>query len=374
MADKTRLDELREEINRIDKEIIKLFEDRMAVSLAVGDYKRANNMPVFVAEREKEVLKTRRSWLKNPEYGNAAEELFDCIMALSRGLQQQTVGAPTYEAKEPLKNPRVAYSGVPGCYAEEAMKKYFGDDCRPVPSASFAAVFEALKKGDADYGVVPVENTSTGAIDDVLDLLASGGLYTVGQTVIEINHCLLGTADSDIADIREVYSHAQGLAQSRDFLSTLPQIKQIPCSNTAVAAKYVSEEGDSQKAAVASEHAANLYSLKVLARGINRKEHNRTRFAVIGRNLEIADDADIVSIAFTLKHESGTLKRAISQFASAGLNLLHIESRPLLDKNFEYLFFIDFSGNLKNPKVADALEKVKSECLTLTVLGNYKAK
>ena len=219
---------------------------------------------------------------------------------------------------------------------------------------------------------MPVENTSTGAIDDVLDLLGTAGLYIVGQTVIEINHCLMGLPDAELSELREVYSHPQGLSQSRDFLKTLENIKQIPYYNTAASAKLVKDEQDKSKAAVASRHAAELYGLKILAEGINQKDNNHTRFAVIGKHLEIADEANVVSIELTLKHESGALKRVLSQFAQAGLNLLHIESRPLADKNFEYRFFIDFDGNLKNDGVQDALQKAKSDCLTLRVLGNYK--
>lgn len=374
MADKTKLDELREQINRTDRELIRLFEQRMDIARAVGDYKRERGLPVFVAEREAEVIRSRREWLENPAYADAAEELFECIMGLSRKLQHQTVPAPEIPAADPVEDPKAAYCGVPGCYAEEALKKYFGAEAETVSVTSFAQVFETLRSGKADYGVVPVENTSTGAIDDVLDLLAPGGLYIVGQTVIEINHCLLGVPGAALSDVREVYSHPQGLAQSREFLNTLPGVKQIPAYNTAAAAKYVSEEGDRSKAAVASRYAGKLYGLEPLAESVNSLDNNHTRFVVIGRRFEIAEDADTVSIAFTLPHKSGTLRRVISQFAAAGMNLLHIESRPLAERNFEYLFFIDFSGNMRNPAVTDALEKVRSECLTLHVLGNYRAK
>ncbi len=376
MADekKTKLDELREKINQTDWELVKLFEKRMDLCRAVGEYKRANGLPVLNQARENEVIKTRQSWLENPDYAESAEELFTCVMGLSRKLQHQRVYARKLECAEPVAHPRVVYCGVPGCYAEEAAKKYFDHQQDMLSCESFAEVFEILRRGQADYGVVPVENTSTGAIDDVLDLLAGGGLFIVGQTVLEINHCLLGACGAKISDIREVYSHPQGLAQSKEYLDTLTQAKKIPYYNTAAAAKLVSETKDKTKAAVASEYAADLYSLEVLARGINRRENNHTRFAVIGRALEIPKDADTVSIAFTLPHKSGTLKRVLSEFAQARLNLLHIESRPLADKNFEYLFFIDFSGNLKNPEVLDALEKVRDECLTLLVLGNFKEK
>ena len=372
MENKTKLDMLREEINSIDREIVRLYEERMNAARQVGKYKKEHGMEVFVAEREKEVLKTRKSWVENPAYQMGAEELFECLMGISRTLQHETVPQEALLSGEPVENPTVAFSGVAGCYAEEALKKYFGKDTKSVSVGSFEEVFTALSSGRADYGVVPVENTSTGAIDDVLDLLGTAGLYIVGQTVIEINHCLMGLPDAELSELREVYSHPQGLSQSRDFLKTLENIKQIPYYNTAASAKLVKDEQDKSKAAVASRHAAELYGLKILAEGINQKDNNHTRFAVIGKHLEIADEANVVSIELTLKHESGALKRVLSQFAQAGLNLLHIESRPLADKNFEYRFFIDFDGNLKNDGVQDALQKAKGDCLTLRVLGNYK--
>ena len=372
MENKTKLDMLREEINSIDREIVRLYEKRMDAAFCVGEYKKEHGMEVFVAEREKEVLKTRKSWVVNPAYRAGAEELFECLMGISRTLQHETVPQEALPSSEPVENPTVAFSGVAGCYAEEALKKYFGKDTKAISVGSFEEVFTALSSGRADYGVVPVENTSTGAIDDVLDLLGTAGLYIVGQTVIEINHCLMGLLDAELSDICEVYSHPQGLSQSRDFFKTLENIKQIPFYNTAASAKFVRDEQDKGKAAVASRHAAELYGLKILAEGINCKDNNHTRFAVIGKQLEIADEANVVSIELTLKHESGALKRVLSQFAQAGLNLLHIESRPLADKNFEYRFFIDFDGNLKNDGVQDALQKAKSDCLTLRVLGNYK--
>ena len=371
---KTQLDELREKINHTDRELIRLFEQRMQLSGAVGDYKKKNYMQVLDTSREAEVIRSRCSWLENSRYAPGAERLMECIMGISRDLQHENIPAQPIEADAPVENPRVVYSGVPGCYAEEAMKQYFGEVQQAFCADSFAGVFQKLQNGEADYGVLPVENTSTGAIDDVLDLLAESGLYVVGETVLKIHHCLLALPGAKREDIREVYSHSQGLAQCGEFLKTLPQAKQIPYYNTAVAAKYISEQQDKSKAAVASRHAGELYSLQILAENINYRADNSTRFAVIGRRLEMADDADTVSITFTLSHESGTLCRVISLFAAAGLNLLHIESRPLAEKNFEYRFFVDFSGRLDEQRVADALGKAQEECLSMTVLGNFKAK
>lgn len=371
---KTELDCLRESINDTDREIIRLFEQRMGLSSAVGAYKKKRGMQVLDASREAEVIRSRCSWLDNPQYAQGAEQLMECIMGISRELQRETVPTAPICGSEPIANPRVAYSGVPGCYAEEAMKQYFGTVEQTFCTDSFRSVFQMLKNGEADYGVLPVENTSTGAIDDVLDLLADSGLYVVGETVLEIHHCLLALPGATKADIREVYSHSQGLAQCGEFLKTLQNVKQIPYYNTAVAAKYVSEQQDKSKAAVASRHAGELYSLQVLEENINYRAGNSTRFAVIGRNLEITEQADTVSISFTLSHKSGTLARVISLFAAAGLNLLHIESRPLAEKNFEYRFFVDFSGRLDEERVADALGKARGECLSLSVLGNFQAK
>ena len=370
----SQLDELRQQINGTDRELMRLFEQRMDLSRAVGEYKKKKGLPVLDRTREADVIRSRRDWMENPQYADGAQRLMECIMSISRDLQHEVVprtNAPVSYA--PILKPRVVYSGVPGCYAEEAAKQYFQDAGTITCTSSFEEVFRTLQRGEADYGVVPVENTSTGAIDDVLDLLSGSGLYIAGETVLEIHHCLLGTQDAELSDIREVYSHSQGLAQSSEFLKTLPDVRQIPYYNTAVAAKFVSEQQDKCKAAVASKHAAELYSLKVLAENINYRAGNSTRFAVIGRRLEISERADTVSIAFTLAHESGTLYRALSQFAAAGLNLLHIESRPLADKNFEYRFFVDFSGNLSEARVRDALDKVRGECISLTVLGNFEA-
>ena len=268
---------------------------------------------------------------------------------------------------------KVCYCGDPGCYAEEAGVKFFGENASFSGTTSFAEVFKTVETGGAKYGVLPIENTSTGYIRDVLDLMSLYNCSIVGETAISIRHCLLGIEGSRVEDIKEIYSHEQGISQSAEFLSELENVKTIPYVNTATSAKYVAKNGDKTKAAIASERAAKLYGLSVLKKNINQKTINTTRFIIISKENRGVTNADKISVAFRLEHKSGSLCRALSHFSDAGLNLIHIESRPLAHKNYEYLFHVDFSGNLDEDGVKKALEKVKKECTMLKVFGNYKA-
>lgn len=360
------LNEYRKNIDEIDKKLVKLFEERMDTAKKVGEYKKARNMDVLNSAREAEVLKSRVSLLENKDYAPYAEDFFEHIMSLSRKLQSGIV--KNYEDA-----PSVCYCGDPGCYAEEAGAKFFGEGAKLYGTTSFAEVFKTVETGGVEYGVLPIENTSTGFIRDVLDLLATYNCNIVGETAISIRHCLLGIEGSKLCDIREIYSHEQGISQSSEFLSELTNVKTIPYINTATSAKYVANSGDKTKAAIASERAAILYGLAVLKKNINQKTINTTRFIIISKENTQIKDADKISVAFRLEHKSGSLCRVLSHFSGAGLNLMHIESRPLVDKNYEYLFHVDFSGNLSQECVQEALGKVKGECTMLKVFGNYKS-
>lgn len=375
MPENKTLLELREEIDRIDQKLLPLLEARLDVAQKVGEYKKEHGLSIYNGEREQQVIKSRRETVSNPEYADYAEDFFETVMSLSRRLQGRITAAANLkmgQERGPAKHPRLCYPGVRGSYSEEALGRFFGNTEHAVSTETFAGVADMLLRGQADYGILPVENSSTGAIDDVLDLLAEKKLSIVGEEKLKVEHCLLGVPGSEISDIREIYSQQQGFYQSGAFLETLPGVRQIPLCNTAVAAKYVAEQKDKSMAAIASKRTAALYGLKVLAQGINAQSRNTTRFIIVSAAQEIWPDANQVSLMLTLPHRSGTLCHVLRCFADQGLNLLHIESRPLPGRNFEYRFYIDFEGALRDETVRRALEELAGFCLELHVLGNYR--
>lgn len=266
----------------------------------------------------------------------------------------------------------VAYCGVPGSYAEEAALSYFGEEAELITANSFAGAFETLRQKQADYAVVPLENSSTGAIAAVYDLLGQYGFFIVGECPIEINHCLLARPGTRMEDITEVFSHEQGLFQSRDFLAEHPKWKQTALYNTAAAAKMVSEGENSNWAAIASRRSAEIYHLDILAEKTNFKEQNQTRFVVVAPKANHSPDNNKVSLAFTVPHVSGSLYRILGIFAREKLNLMKIESRPIANKNWEYLFFLDFTADTIDSRIEGILEEISKASQTLKILGYYK--
>lgn len=266
----------------------------------------------------------------------------------------------------------VAYCGVPGSYAEKAALSYFGEAAKLITSGSFAGAFEALKQQKANYAVVPLENSSTGAIAAVYDLLGQYGFSIVGECPIEINHCLLARSGTKLEDITEVFSHEQGLFQSRDFLAEHPDWKQTALYNTAAAAKMVSEGDNPHWAAIASRRSVDIYHLNILAEKTNFKDQNQTRFVVVAPKVIHSPENNKVSLAFTLPHVSGSLYRILGIFAREKLNLLKIESRPIANKNWEYLFFLDFTAETIDSRIEGILKEISKASQTLKILGYYK--
>jgi len=266
---------------------------------------------------------------------------------------------------------KVVYCGVPGSYAEEAAILYFGNDADFITAVSFQETFETLKKGKAELAVLPIENTSTGAISAVYDLLGEYGFYIVGEIPIAINHCLLAKKGTALSDITEVFSHEQGLFQSREFLQKYPSWKNTVVYNTAAAAKLVSES-DEPLAAIASARSAEIYSLEILAEKTNFKEQNQTRFVVVSPEIIHSKENNKVSLAFTLPHVSGSLYDILGIFSREKLNLVKIESRPVANKNWEYLFFLDFTADTVDARVEEILDELSRKTQTLKILGYYK--
>lgn len=372
---------LRDQIDHIDRELLALFAQRMAVTQKVGEYKVAHGLQVLDVQREREVLAGKAA-LAPQDIQGEARTLFETIMALSRRQQRRLVEADqpdfsTYLAQKAkaapsVKDPRVLYQGVPGAYAEEAAAAYFGEDCRRENLPAWEDIFLALQRGEADYGVVPIENSSTGSINQVYDLLAKYEHFIVGEVKLRISHCLMAPTGVELSHVTQVFSHEQGLAQCAPYLKTHPDWKQSAMSNTAAAAQFVSESGQSY-AAIGSERCARLYGLNVLARDIAQSAHNYTRFVVVAPRMELDESRDKVSALFTLPHQVGTLHQIMAVFAISGLNMMKLESRPILEKSWEYRFFVDFTGNLMSPEM-DLVLRELAECSThFRVLGNYRS-
>lgn len=363
----------RQEIDAIDEQLMKLFEQRMNVSKNVIEYKLAHDMEIFQPEREKDVIVKNVNRIQNPELQRYAKNFIQDVMDVGKSYQSQFI--PTeglYQLKMPQKdNIIVGYQGVPGAFQHQAMIEYFGD----VPNRNyptFEDVFKAIMNKEIDYGIVPLENSSTGAINDNYDFVRDYDLYIVGECSLSISQHLLGVKGATIEDLKEVYSHPQGLYQCTKFLDHYPQIERIDFSNTAASAQYISELNDKTKGAIASKAAAKLYHLDILQENIHNSQHNHTRFIVIGRHLEDTPDASLCSIVFTLQHKVGALYSVLKAIKDHNINMSRIESRPIENQNWQYYFYIDLEGSIHDKNVILALEQIKTNCLMLRVLGNYK--
>ncbi|WP_186428634.1 prephenate dehydratase [Clostridium sp. BSD9I1] len=385
------LQNLRNEIDEIDKQLVELFERRMETVLKVAQYKKENNIPILNKSREDEVIEKNVKYLKNKGYKRAEAEFLKSVMAISRKAQAKEIFEYNIEVKDDKKSQleylvsneaacvpkkdkiNVGFQGVPGSFSEEALLEYFEDEVTIHNVREFEDIFRALKNNEIDYGVLPIENSSTGGIVEVYDLLRKYGFFIVGERTIEVNHNLLGIKGTKIEDIKEVYSHPQALQQSGEFLKDYPHWEKIPYRNTAASAELIKNENSKGKAAIGSKRAGQIYNLDIIKENINYNKNNYTRFIVIGKNLELQSHYDKISTILTLPHKAGSLYNILSIFAEYNLSLLKIESRPIVDKSFEYFFYIDFEGNLDNQFVKEAIGELRNNSYDFKLLGNYKA-
>ncbi len=369
---------LRDEIDTIDDQIVSLFEQRMAVAERVAAFKRGVGKPVLDKEREKSKIQKVTEKTSNAFNRQAVESLFGQIMAVSRMLQYQRLASERsdlegFRVGDMVTTPetRVVYTGVPGAYAEAAMDGYFGAEISGFNVETFGDAMEAVHSGKAEYGVLPIENSSTGSVNDVYDLLSAYDNHIVGETMIKIEHALLGLPGSRMEDIRTVYSHPQGLMQCSRFLDGRREWQQVSLQNTAASAKRVLDDGDMTQAAIASKQAARNFGLTVLKEKLNDLDNNFTRFVIISHEKVFQEKADKISVCFEVPHESGTLYNILGHFIFNGLNMTRIESRPIQGKPWQYRFFVDFNGNLREQAVRNALHGIQSETEGFRILGNY---
>ena len=380
----TELEQYRQEIDRIDGELVQLFLERMAVTGKVGEYKQRAGIPVLDAGREKQVIAAKTALTDDPARKADVAALYEEIMAISRRQQRKLVreGAeePGYAAyaaalaarREPVAAPRVVYQGEPGCYSEEAAVGFFGPEVSSRGLAWFPDVFAALERGEADYAVLPVENSSTGSIRQVYDLLAQYNYYVVGECQVKVEHCLMALPGVALEDIHTVYSHEQGLMQCERYLDAHRGGRRVPTLDTAGSAKQVAESGDRTAAAICSRRAAQIYGLHILAEGVNYNAMNHTRFVVVSPVLELRPGRNKISTVFRLPHQSGSLHEILTVFAVQGLNLLKIESRPIPGRGWEYLFFLDFTGDLAAPEMDGVLHELGQLAAEFRILGTFR--
>ncbi|HIY03186.1 MAG TPA: prephenate dehydratase [Candidatus Blautia faecipullorum] len=375
----TDLQECRNEIDRIDSEIVKLFEKRMKVSEEVAEYKIHTGKQVLDSGRERDKLKTLRGMAHGEFNALGVQEIFQQVMAISRKRQYQLLTEYGADAEQDyeivdalsLNDVKVVFQGVEGAYSYAAMRAYFPEEIENYHVKTFRDAMEEVASGRADYGVLPIENSTQGIVTDIYDLLTEYQLYIVGEQAVRADHVLLGMPGASLEDISAVYSHPQALAQCKKYLEEHPSWKTIKTENTAASAKKVKEEGNPAQAAIASREAGEFFGLSVLAENICHNGQNVTRFIIVSAKPVYEKKAEKVSVCFELPHESGTLYNMLSHIIYNGLNMTKIESRPIPGKTWQYRFFVDFQGNLEEPAVKNALRGLEAEADSMRVLGNY---
>lgn len=363
MAD---ISKIREEIDKIDEELTRLFERRMTVSEEVAAYKREHGLPTLNAAREKEVIDKAVARLKNKAFAPYAKKLYTCLMDLSKEYQKSI---NTTEMS-------IGFQGIKGSFSHEACMWYIENEGRELnydikSYETFDKLCLALLNDEITQAVIPFENSSTGAVTDVYDLLLSYDYNIVGEVCVRVNQNLMAKEGTSINDIKEVYSHPQAFMQSKEYLDKF-SFKQIPYKNTAISAEFVSTSDRNDIACIASEKAAQLYGLKILEHNINYNKNNYTKFIVLSKTGAEDERNDKLSIVTRLDNTPGQLFKLTKLFAQHNINMIKIESRPDINNPFEYIFFIDIIGNIKDENIRAALKEIKSGDRYFKYLGNYK--
>ena len=373
------LTQLREEIDSIDDQIVRLFEERMAVSEKVARFKIETGKPVFDPEREKQKLSSLSRQATGEFNSRGVYELYRQIMSISRKRQYQLI-SEQQDTKKPLFTPvdalkkegvTVVFQGVEGAYSYAAMNTFFGKDIRSFHVDTWKDAMEAIKNREADFAVLPIENSTAGIVQDNYDLLTKYDHVIVGEQIIPCQHALVGLPGTSLEQIKDVYSHPQALMQCREFLESHRERNTHEFGNTAAAAKKIAQDGDKTQAAISSPYAAEFFGLSVLKENIYTNAGNSTRFIIVTKEKIYCRSAGKVSVSYELPHESGSLYNSLSHFIYNGLNMTKIESRPIHGRNWEYRFFVDFEGNLSDSAVKNALRGLETETQNFRIHGNY---
>ena len=373
------LGEYRTKIDAIDEQLLRLFAERMDVAAGIAAYKKEHGLPVLDPSRERAKLLdvAEKTPAALQEY---AVSLYSLLFELSRSYQNRLLGETTELTRAiqaaidgtPKLFPEkavVACQGVAGAYSQLACDKLF-KLANVLYFSSFESVFSAIEAGLCQYGVVPVENSTAGSVNAVYDLMTHHNFRIVRSIRLKVDHNLLVKPGTKRSAIREIYSHQQAISQCEQYLQSFKDVKIIPCENTAVAAKKVAESNGGC-AALSSRSCQKLYGLECLEASVQDQDNNFTRFICISKNLEIYPGANRTSLMAVLPHEPGSLYKLLSRFYALGLNLNKLESRPMPDRNFEFMFYFDLETPVYSPQLLQLIGEMPSLCEEFAYLGSY---
>lgn len=364
------LEEIRTEIDALDKQLLALFERRMDLCRDVALYKKEHNLPVFQPEREEKLL-DKIEQAASPDRKHAARTLFSVILDISKQLQSRILAKmeidPIFPVPDFSAAQKIGCQGTNGANSETASQQFFpGRAVTFYPT--FEHVFQAVERGEVEFGVLPVYNSTSGSVTPTYDLLGKYNCYITAMNQVKIKHCLAVRPGVSLEQIQAVYSHPQALLQCSDFLK-YHNLKQIEYSNTATAAAFVASSSE-PFAAICSEECAKQNHMDILFSGIANVALNYTRFICISKQMMVAPDASVISIMMTLPNVPGSLSKILNQFYLQGLDLVKLESRPIQDGSFDVAFYVDFKGNLMDRSIAAFLNELCKNCQDFKLLGN----
>ena len=374
------ISELRTQIDEIDDALVKLFVQRMELSAKVADYKKERDLPIHVPAREREILMTVAE-KAGPDMGNYTRVLYSMLFELSRSYQTKRNSeiTPLYkQITDSIENtpklfpkaPMVACQGVEGAYSQIACEKIFKDPFI-MYFKNFDAVFNAIDQGLCQYGILPIENSIAGSVKKVYDLMIHKNFSIIRTFRMKVDHNLLAIPGAKLEDIKEIYSHEQAINQCSDYLKHMTGVQIIPVENTAVAAEMVAKSHRKDVAAISSHACEELYGLKSLADSIQDKGNNRTRFICISKNLEIYPGSDKTSIMMVLSHKPGALYKVLARLYVLGINVSKLESRPIPDRDFEFMFYFDLETSIYSEEFVQLMCELHELCEEFKYLGSY---
>lgn len=370
----------RKQIDEIDRELLAKLDERMRVAEKIAEYKREKGLRVSDPVRERQLL-DKITDISKDDMVYYSRMMFNLIIEMSCDHQRKTLGNETElvgKIRTALENTEkflpdraaVACQGVQGAYSQEACDKMFRMP-KITYMTNFRGVFDAIDRGVCRYGVLPIENSTAGSVNQVYDLMREYNFYIVKSIKVKIRHCLLVNPGTSKEDIKEIFSHEQAIAQCEDYLRQFPMAKITICENTAAAAKILSESGRTDAAAIASSASAEAYGLDCFESGVQDKDNNYTRFICITKNLEIFPGANKTSIMLVVNHTPGSLYRVLARFNAMSINISKLESRPIPEREFEFMFYFDIEESVYSEAFALMISQLQEMSAEFKYLGSY---